>query len=76
MPSTETPEALAARLAKARKTQMTNAAVRAVDDPAQLARAARIVRAALARQVLLPADLQGDIVQPTDLGLSTTKAGQ
>jgi hypothetical protein len=42
-----------------------NSALRAVDDPAQLARAARIVRAALARRVLTPADLHGDIVKPT-----------
>jgi hypothetical protein len=41
-----------------------NSALRAVDDPAQLARAARIVRAALARRVLVPADLTGPIVKP------------
>jgi hypothetical protein len=40
-----------------------NAALRAVDDPAKLARAARIVRAALLRQKLTLADLEGDIVQ-------------
>lgn len=70
--STQTPEVRAARTAKARTTQMTNAAVRAVDDPAQLAKAARIVRAALARRVLTESDLRGDIVQPADLEL---KAG-
>ena len=37
-----------------------NAAERAVDDPVQLARAARIVRAALARQRLTLADLDGN----------------
>jgi hypothetical protein len=46
---------------------MRNAANRAVDDPAQLARAARIVRAALQRRVLTPRDLQGDVVKPSDL---------
>jgi hypothetical protein len=43
---------------------MQNSALRAVDDPAQLAKAARIVRAALARRVLTPADLRGPIVKP------------
>jgi hypothetical protein len=46
---------------------MRNAANRAVDDPAQLAKAARIVRAALARRVLTPRDLQGDVVKASDL---------
>ena len=46
-----------------------NSALRAVDDPAQLARAARIVRAALARRVLTPADLRGEIVKPSDADL-------
>jgi hypothetical protein len=41
-----------ARTEKARETHVTRAAHRAVDDPAQLARAARIVRAALARKRL------------------------
>jgi hypothetical protein len=36
---------------------MRRSAHRAVDDPAQLARAARIVRAALARRKLTVADL-------------------
>jgi hypothetical protein len=47
----------AARTAKARETHVTRAAHRAVDDPAQLARAARIVRAALARRKLTLAEL-------------------
>lgn len=49
---------------------MTKAAVRAVDDPVTLARAARIVRAALERGRLTPNDLQGDVVKPSDLALS------
>jgi hypothetical protein len=44
-----------------------NAAERAVDDPAVLAKAARIVRAALARQRLTLTDLQGDVVKAADL---------
>ncbi|MGH9287038.1 MAG: hypothetical protein ACRD0V_01870 [Acidimicrobiales bacterium] len=44
-------------MAKARGEMMRRAAERAVDDPRQLARAARIVRAALARKALEPADL-------------------
>jgi hypothetical protein len=50
-------------LAASREHQR-RAAVRALDDPAQLARAARIVRAALERGQLVPADLDGPIVQP------------
>jgi hypothetical protein len=46
---------------------MRRTAVRAVDDPATLNRAARIVRAALNRGVLVPDDLRGDIVKPADL---------
>lgn len=46
---------------------MRKSAERAVDDPAKLAQAARIIRAALARQALTPADLEGDVVQPADL---------
>jgi hypothetical protein len=42
---------------RARRQQMLNAAERAVDDPAALARAARIVRAALARNKLSLGDL-------------------
>ena len=56
-----------ARTAPARESFLRNAALRAVDDPAQLAKAARIVRAALARRVLTPKDLQGDVVKPSDL---------
>ena len=51
----------------ARAQMMRNAADRAVDDPAQLARAARIVRRALARQRLTLADVQGEVVRPSDL---------
>lgn len=42
---------------KARAEMLRRSANRAVDDPAALARAARIVRAALARQRLTVADL-------------------
>jgi hypothetical protein len=41
----------------AREAMMRKSAERAVDDPRQLARAARIVKAALARKALEPADL-------------------
>jgi hypothetical protein len=53
-----------AQTAAATAAHLTKAANRAVDDPVQLARAARIVRAALARQRLSHADLDGDVVQP------------
>ena len=53
--------------APARAAMLRNAANRAVDDPAQLAKAARIVRAALARRVLTPRDLTGEVVKPSDL---------
>jgi hypothetical protein len=56
------------RTSAATTAHLTNAALRAVDDPATLARAARIVRAALARHALTPDDLTGDIVKPSDLG--------
>jgi len=56
------------RTAAATTAHLEKAALRAVEDAASLARAARIVRAALARQRLTPADLTGDIVKPTDLG--------
>jgi hypothetical protein len=46
--------------AKARAEHERRAAVRALDDPAKLARAARIVRAAIARQVLTEADLRDE----------------
>jgi hypothetical protein len=59
----------------ARQAQLRNAADRAVDDPAQLAKAARIVRAALARRVLAPQDLRGDIVKPADLAGRTPDTG-
>lgn len=55
------------RTAAARIEHMRRSAHRAVDDPATLARAARIVRAALARRALTTDDLQGDVVKPTDL---------
>lgn len=51
----------------ARAAHLRQAAERAVDDPVKLASAARIVRAALARQRLTEDDLHGDVVQPTDL---------
>lgn len=47
--------------------RMRAAALRAVDDPVALGRAARIVRAALARRVIVLRDLQGDIVSPEDI---------
>jgi hypothetical protein len=56
-----------ARTDAATAGHMRRAALRAVDDPATLAKAARIVRAALARRVLTPRDLTGEIVQPSDL---------
>jgi hypothetical protein len=43
--------------AKARQVRLIQTAHRAVDDPVELARAARIVRAALARQRLTLAEL-------------------
>lgn len=45
-------------LAKARAVQQRNAAIRAIDDPVKLARAARIVRVALERQRLSMDDLR------------------
>jgi hypothetical protein len=58
MPSTDLvvdrPES---RTAKARAVRLAQTAHRAVDDPAQLARAARIVRAALARERISPDEL-------------------
>jgi hypothetical protein len=53
-PAVDRPES---RTAKARAVRLTQTAHRAVDDPAQLARAARIVRAALARERLTLAEL-------------------
>jgi hypothetical protein len=55
------------KTAPARAVMLSNAAERAIDDPVVLARAARIVRAALARQRLTLADVQGDVVKPADL---------
>lgn len=46
-----------AALARGREIYMAETAHRALDDPARLARAARIVRAALERGVLTQADL-------------------
>jgi hypothetical protein len=54
--------------APARAAKLRNAALRAVNDPPTIARAARIVRAALARRALTPADLTGEIIKPSDLG--------
>jgi hypothetical protein len=49
---------------RAAAQHMHNAALRLADDPAALARAARIVRAGLLRGHLTKADLNGPIVQP------------
>jgi hypothetical protein len=49
---------------KARAEMERRSAARAVDDPRQLARAARIVRAALARKRLSPADVLPDEADP------------
>lgn len=54
----ETLDERRAQTAKARQIRVTQAAHRAVDDPVKLARAARIVRAALARNVITLADLE------------------
>lgn len=45
------------RIEKARAVHMERSAIRALDDPRQLARAARIVRAALERNRLTLADI-------------------
>lgn len=55
------------RAVPARVGNMRNAALRAVDDPVVLARAARIVRAALVRKALTHDDLDLEIVHPSDL---------
>ena len=60
-------ERAAARTAAARATRMRASAELAVNDPVALNRAARIVRAALARQALTEADLRGPVVNPADL---------
>ena len=57
-----------ARTEAATNEHKRRSALRAIDDPAQLAKAARIVRAALERGRLTPDDLDGDIVQPTARG--------
>jgi hypothetical protein len=54
----------APRTAAATEAHLRNAAHRAVDDPIQLARAARIVRVALERQRLTLADLTPDAADP------------
>jgi hypothetical protein len=51
--------------AAAREARMLYCAQRAVDDPAMLARAARIVRAAIERGALSIADLDGPIIKPS-----------
>jgi hypothetical protein len=48
------------RTAAARAEMLRRAADRAVDDPQKLAKAARIVRQALARRALEPADVLPD----------------
>ena len=53
-------DAKRAAAAKARAVQQRNAAVRALDDPVSLARAARIVREALARRRLTISDIDPD----------------
>lgn len=57
-----------AQTVPARRAQLTNAAVRATDNPVQLAKAARIIRAALQRGKLTPDDLQGDVVRAWEVG--------
>jgi hypothetical protein len=52
-----------AKTAKARKIHLELSAHRAVDDPVELARAARIIRAAIARRILTEDDLRGDVVR-------------
>ncbi len=56
------PRARNAALATA--AHQRNAALRAIDNPRELARAARIVRAAIERGKLTKADVDGPIVQP------------
>jgi hypothetical protein len=54
------PEETVYRTAAATEAVQQYAAERAIDDPAKLARAARIVRAALARKRLTIAELEPD----------------
>ena len=56
------------RTEKARNEHLRRAAIRAIDDPVELARAARIIRAALDLRALTPADLQGPIVRDDAAG--------
>lgn len=49
-----------ARTAAARRAHMFKAADRAVDDPAKLAKAARIVKRAIQRGALDPSDVLAD----------------
>jgi hypothetical protein len=51
-------------MALARDARRRNAALRATDDPVVLAKAARIVRAAIERGKLSKSDLDGPIVRP------------
>jgi hypothetical protein len=50
-----------ARAARARDAQQHNAAVRAADDPKELARVARIFKVALARGRI---DRDGNVIEP------------
>jgi hypothetical protein len=54
-------------LIKAHEARKRKSALRAADDPAELNRAARIVRAGIERGYLTKADLDGPIVQPNRL---------
>ena len=51
-----------ARTDAATRERLRRHAIRAIDDPVELAKAARIVRAAIQRRRLRLADLDGDIV--------------
>ena len=48
---------------------MRRSALRAAGDPATLAHAARVVRAALNLGKLTPGDLAGETVKPSDLSI-------
>lgn len=54
--------------ASGRRHIMERTAMRAVDDPAKLAKAARIIRAGIARGKITPADLEQPIIHPSDMG--------
>lgn len=60
--------------APARAAQQRKAAIRALDDPHALGRAARIVREALRRNRLTLADLTGDEDTLADYGHRATHA--